>query len=73
MSTYYQFSNPVLRRPIESALAAAIRVVNKAAGRFYAAIERHLDRIDRQIGPEVIAHRPADHHPREGIDDSRDI
>jgi hypothetical protein len=48
----------VLRRPIESALAALIAVVDQALGRL-AAPDGHVEGVNDQLGAQVVGHRPA--------------
>lgn len=48
---------PVLRRPVESALAAPIGVENAALGRLTQP-HRHVQRPDRQILFNPVADRP---------------
>src|SRR3954449_13157193 len=49
----------VLRRPLESALHAAIRVVDQPGLR-PAALQGHHQRVGAELGPEVVGHAPAD-------------
>src|SRR5689334_12899077 len=49
----------VLRRPLESALHAAVRVVDQPARRLPAA-DGHQQRVAGELGPEVVGHGPAD-------------
>jgi hypothetical protein len=30
--------------------------------------ERHLEGVEHQLGPEMVGHRPARHHPAKGVD-----
>ena len=61
-----------LRRPLESALAALIGVMNRA--RVWATSgERHLERVDDQLGAEMVGHRPADDQPGEQVLDVREV
>src|SRR6266581_4595378 len=55
-----------LRRPLESALAAAVAVVHELDVSAAAAqAERHLERIEHEIGAHVRGELPADDHPAE--------
>jgi hypothetical protein len=50
-----------------------VAVVHQLSGGDLAAPEGHLDRIDDQLGAQVLAHRPADHHAAVGVDDHRQV
>src|SRR6266516_4779818 len=52
----------VLRRPVESTLAAVIAVVHQPRGGA-AAADGHVERVDHQLGAAVGAHRPAHARP----------
>ena len=54
-------------RPVESKLAAPVRVVHEACGRA-AVVDRHVQGIENQLGPQVVRHRPADHLSGEGVE-----
>ena len=62
----------VLRRPIESALTAAIRVLHEA-GRRPSPPDGVLQGTQGQRRGHRRARRPADHHPRREIDQHRDM
>src|SRR5258705_4198706 len=66
---FYRSTKSVLRRPLESALAALIRVVQQRA-RLAAAPDSHQQRVSDQLGCHAGVHRPADHPAREQIDHS---
>jgi hypothetical protein len=51
----------VLRRPVESALAALIAVMNQALDR-PAAPDGHVQGVHHQFGAQMVGHRPA-HDP----------
>jgi hypothetical protein len=51
----------VLRRPVESALAAVIGMVHQAGGRL-ALADGHIEGVQDQFGAQVVGHRPA-HDP----------
>jgi hypothetical protein len=55
----------MLQRPLESTLAAAIRMVDHLLGS--ALGQCHVDRGQHQLGPEMMFHRPADYFARAGI------
>src|SRR5215813_9260092 len=50
-------------------LDAAIGMMDEAASNYLAAGERHLQRLDRQLGPQMFGHRPADYLAAEGVED----
>ncbi|MCX4460321.1 IS3 family transposase (plasmid) [Streptomyces sp. NBC_01340] len=54
----------VLRRPVESALRAPVRVEDDAVDLAAAGGHGHLDRVGDQRGAHVVRDRPADHAPR---------
>jgi len=58
----------VLRRPLESALAAAVGMMNEARSRA-SALDCHGERRDGEFGAHVIAHGPADHFAGEQVED----
>jgi hypothetical protein len=54
----------VLRRLLEFVLHAAIGMVDQAAEVLVAAHEyRHLKRVERELGPQVVRDLPADNAP----------
>jgi len=62
-----------LRRPLESALAAAIAVVHERdVGAGAALAERHPQRVEDQRGAHVAGQLPAHHAPRAGVDHERE-
>lgn len=61
-----------LRRPLESALAAAIAVEDAALGRRSEG-DGHFQRPDRQIAFHAIADGPTDHAAGMQIEDDRQI
>ncbi|MGY2933199.1 hypothetical protein ACVWZ6_002801 [Bradyrhizobium sp. GM6.1] len=65
-------THSVLRRPLESALAAAIGVMHQGI-RLAAPPDRHQQGVRNQLGGHAGAHRPADHPAREQVDHRRHI
>jgi hypothetical protein len=60
----------VLRRPLESALAAAVGVVNQLdVGTGAAVRERHPQRVEHEVGAHVAGELPTHHPAAEGVDD----
>jgi hypothetical protein len=57
----------VLRRPLESALVAAIGMM-KQAGTGATLVNRHPKRVDRQVLWHGFTHRPADNPPRKQVE-----
>src|SRR6202035_4184822 len=55
----------VLRRPVDSALAALVAVMDDAVRPSLA--DRHFQRIQHQLGAQMIGHRPADDLAAPGI------
>jgi hypothetical protein len=55
-----------LRRPFESALAALVGVVNETAIGA-ATVQRHVQRVDDELGAHVIGHRPANDRAGVGV------
>jgi hypothetical protein len=49
----------VLRRPVESALAAVVAVVHQA-GIGVALGDGHVEGVQDELGAQVVGHRPAD-------------
>ena len=47
--------------------------MDQAVGRRIARAERHVQRVDREPGFQMIGDRPADHLAREGVDHHREI
>ena len=65
-------SNPVLRRPFESTLNSAIRVMyQSSAGALM--LDGHHQRRGRQLRPQVVAHRPSHDFARVQVHDGGDI
>ena len=62
----------MLRRPVETALAATIRVVNAALG-WPAQGDGHVQGTDRQVLLHPIADRPPDHPARMQVEDDGQI
>ena len=62
----------MLRRPIESALAAAIGMMDQARRRLLA-LDGHGQGCDRQFRPHVVTHRPANDLPGEKIEHDSQI
>src|SRR5579859_2407237 len=62
----------VLRPPVESALTCAVRVMNKTSC-WPAAVQSHLQCVDRQLGAQMIGERPAHDASAERIQDDRQI
>ena len=64
----------VLRRPVESALNSAIRMMDQPAVHpVTTRPDSHFKRVERQLGPERIGHLPADNHPGKQVKDERCI
>jgi len=66
----------VLRRPIEFTLHAAVTVVNQPAqvvAGVGALPDRHVQRVQGQVGVEVLGQLPPDDHPRVDVDDERRV
>jgi hypothetical protein len=63
----------VLRRPVESALAAPVRVMHQPLQPGPPAPDRHLQRVQRQVGPKRPGSLPADQEAAEGVDDERHV
>lgn len=61
-----------LRRPVESALAALVRVMQQGIG-LAAPPDRHDQRVGDELGGHLGLHRPSDDTPREQVDHGRDI
>ena len=61
-----------MRRPLETALAATVGVVNANLGP-RAKIDCHLQRSDRQVALYPVAHRPSNDTPRMQIEDDRQV
>jgi hypothetical protein len=61
-----------LRRPLESALPAAVAVVDQPARRL-AALQGHDQGVDAQPGPQVVGHRPADDLARGQVLDGGEV
>ena len=62
----------VLRRPLESALDAAIGVMDEA-GRRIARFDRLVERVHGQARLEMVVERPSHNSAREGVDDDGEI
>jgi len=60
-------SKQVLRRPLESALATLIAMMNDIDR--LALADCHLERVQHQFGAQVVGHRPADDLAAEGVQD----
>jgi hypothetical protein len=63
----------VLRRPVESALAAAVRVVHELAGGRPPEVHGHLQGVQDEVGAQVRGGLPADDHAREDVLDERQV
>jgi len=64
----------VLRRSVESALDAAIRMVNQVREVLVSpGVDGHLECVDRQVAAQRRRDLPADHSPREHVDDEGDV
>src|SRR6476619_474758 len=66
-TNYTQVHDTVLRRPIESALAAAISVQHHLLVELAAHRHSHRHRGLNQIGMQVLVKRPADHPPAAAV------
>src|SRR5438093_7015966 len=74
MSIYSQVNKPVLRRPVETGLGAAVGVVDELdVGAGAAQPERHLERVEHEVGAHVRRELPADDHPTVGGDHEREV
>jgi hypothetical protein len=60
----------VLRRPLDFALHAAI-VVTHETGAGLSLMDRHLQRVQGEIGPQRCGCSPADHSAGVDVDDER--
>jgi hypothetical protein len=56
----------VLLRPIESALATSIRVMDQS-GRWPASIDSHVHSVEYQLRSEIVCHGPADYSSGVGV------
>ena len=65
-------SRVALRRPLEPSRAALVGVVQQADLRA-PSFQRHLQRLDGQVAIVDGAHGPADHKPREQVEDDGEI
>src|SRR5947208_2164244 len=66
MSIYNQVNKPVLRRPVEPGLRAMVGMDHgPAAG--IPLLDRHPERVQDELGLEVVAHRPADDPAAEDV------
>jgi hypothetical protein len=64
----------VLRRPVESALAAGVGVLDQPVEPgLPAGPHGQLERLERQIGAHVPGERPTDDPAAEHIDDQREV
>src|SRR6476646_2232288 len=72
MSIYNQANKPVLRRLVEPGLRPVIRVRDHAGGLLAADADRHPERVEHQLGFDVVAHGPADDPPAEDVLDGRE-
>ena len=63
----------VLRRPVESALAATIGVVHQPFQAAAAGPDGHLERVQGQVGAQRPGSLPADQEAAEGVDDKGHI
>jgi hypothetical protein len=61
----------MLRRPVEPKLASLIAVVDHVARSPLA--DGHLERVQHQLGPEMVRHRPADDLAAPGIEHDREV
>ena len=58
----------MLRQPFESALAAAVGMMDEAHS-WAPPLDRHGERGDGELGAHVVAHGPTDHLAGEQIED----
>jgi hypothetical protein len=70
-SSYAQFNKASLRPPLEPGLAAVVGVVHQP-GRGTPLADGHVERIQGQLGAQVVGDRPADHAAGERVQDHRD-
>jgi hypothetical protein len=66
----------VLRRPLEFALAAGVAVMDQPVDRVTvttAVPQRHVERVERQVGRHRLRCAPPDDHPGEHIDRECDV
>lgn len=61
----------MLRRPVETALRTLIGMVDDVTR--LALPDRHVHRVDDELGLEVVTHCPSDNPAAEGIKDDRQI
>jgi hypothetical protein len=62
----------VLRRPLEPKLAAVVSVVDQTRRRS-TLTDRHVERVQDQLGAQVLSHGPAHNSQGEGVQDHREI
>jgi hypothetical protein len=62
----------VLRRPVESALAAVVGVMHQAWGGV-ALGDGHVQGVQDQLGAQVLSHRPADDPAGERVEDHGEV
>ena len=63
----------VLRRPLESALHAAVGMMDEAVGRRISRGQGQVERLQGERGLQMVGERKADHFARERVDDDREI
>jgi hypothetical protein len=61
-----------LHRPLEPGLAAVVSVVNQSWSGL-ALGDRHVERVQHQLGAQVVGHRPADDPAGEAVQHDREI
>jgi hypothetical protein len=62
----------VLRRPVESALAAVVAVTDQACCGV-ALADGHVEGVQDEFGAQVVSHRPSDDATGERVQDHRQI
>jgi hypothetical protein len=72
MIIYSQVNKPVLRRPVESGLTAAIGVEDRVGLDVPVAV-CHLERLDAQLCVRAVAELPADDHLGREVDHDREV
>jgi hypothetical protein len=73
MSTYSQVNKPALRPPVERGLASTVAVMDEldiSAGA--AAVERHPQGVEDEVGAHVAGELPADDHAAVCVEHERE-
>src|SRR5690606_1788465 len=72
-TSYSRFRPPVLRRPVESALGAVVGVVDQLTVADVPQAQRHLQRVQRQVGAHVVGQPPPHDDPGVAVDHERGV